>query len=224
MAMVVQDEVVGEIRIPEGITNLTAFRRWATSDIFPARGRFSFLAGELHVDLFREEAFTQNLLRSAILCVIGQIIRDDDRGYLFSSRVLFSNVEADLATEPELMLVSFEALRSKRVRFTKKEMDCIEVVGTPDMVMEIIGDSSQDRDRIVLRELYWKAGIPEYWLIDARDDKLRFDLLAWTTTGYKAVRRANGCWLKSNVLGQMFRLEQQSDPLGYPQHTLHVKG
>ena len=44
------------IRIPARAATLAGFRAWALSDEFPERGRFSFINGELFVDMSPEEA------------------------------------------------------------------------------------------------------------------------------------------------------------------------
>jgi Uma2 family endonuclease len=36
------------------------------------------------------------------------------------------------------------------------------------MVLEVVSASSVEPDTQTLRELYWAAGIKEYWLVDAR--------------------------------------------------------
>jgi Uma2 family endonuclease len=40
------------------------------------------------------------------------------------------------------------------------------VSGAPDLVIEILSPSSQERDRLVKRDLYAEYGVPEYWLVD----------------------------------------------------------
>jgi Uma2 family endonuclease len=224
MSVILRCEEIEEIRIPNGITNLNAFRRWATSNKFPERGRFSFLCGTLHVDLTIEELFGHNLIKGEVALVQGQIVKADRLGYLFPDRALLTNVRASLSTEPDGMLVTYEAVRNQRAKFKKgKEKGYMEVVGTPDMVLEIVSESSVTKDYEILRELYWKAKIPEYWLIDAREDEFRFEILRWTAPGYVATRRQAAGWLASAVFGRSFRLEKQTDPLGNPQYTLHVK-
>ena len=76
-------------------------------------------------------------------------------------------------------------------------------------------------DTETLRELYHRAGIPEYWLIDARGN-LQFDILRRTANGYTAVRKQKG-WLKSPVFGTSFQLTQQTDDLGNPEFTLRTR-
>ena len=38
----------------------------------------------------------------------------------------------------------------------------VEVEGSPDMVLEVISDSSVRKDDVLLRQGYWDAGIGEY--------------------------------------------------------------
>ena len=40
--------------------------------------------------------------------------------------------------------------------------------GTPDMVLEILSDTSEQKDLVDLPANYQTAGIPEFWRIDAR--------------------------------------------------------
>jgi Uma2 family endonuclease len=74
----------------------------------------------------------------------------------------------------------------------------------------------------VLRDLYWRAGVPEYWLVDARKLPLRFDILRHTADGYVATEGQDS-WLHSVVFGRSFQLTQGTDPLGHPQFNLAVR-
>jgi Uma2 family endonuclease len=87
------------------------------------------------------------------------------------------------------------------------------------MVLEVVSRHSVRKDTKILRNLYWRAGIPEYWLVDARKTPLQFDILRWTERGYSASRRREG-WLKSKVFGRSFLLETKPDRLGHPQFFL----
>ena len=120
--------------------------------------------------------------------------------------------------------VSWEALTEERVRTvpTKDEEDFIELEGTPDWVLEIISPSSRTKDTVKLRQRYHQAGIPEYWLIDARGDDLVFEILRREAAEYRAVARKGG-WLKSRVFGKQFRLLRTKDRLGNPAFRLEMK-
>ena len=41
-----------------------------------------------------------------------------------------------------------------------------KILGTPDLVVEILSLSSESRDRKLKRARYQKAGVPEYWIVD----------------------------------------------------------
>src|SRR5262249_33469013 len=138
--------------------------------------------------------------------------------------MLLRNSEADLSTEPDGMFVSYDALRTGRVKRVEGDSPgWFQLEGTPEMVLEVVSVSSVDKDTNVLRDLYWRAGIPEYWLVDARGAEPRFDILKHGTRGYTTTRRQAGGWLKSNVFSRSFRLTQQTDPLGDPQYILEVR-
>jgi hypothetical protein len=87
---------------------------------------------------------------------------------------------------------------------------------------EVWVDMSLEKDTVVLRDLYWQAGIAEYWLVDARGERLDFHILHRTAKGYVSSRRQAG-WLKSAVFGKSFRLTRQIDGLGHPDYHLAVR-
>lgn len=89
------------------------------------------------------------------------------------------------------------------------------------MVLEILSASSVIKDTETLRDLYWQAGISEYWLVDARK-KLQFDVLRHAADGYVAVRKQNG-WMKSHVFGLSFKLTRRTDEMGNPEYVLDVR-
>ncbi|HEV3146783.1 MAG TPA: Uma2 family endonuclease [Gemmataceae bacterium] len=222
--MILQDDVNGEVQIPDAITSIQTFRRWATSDALPRHGRFSFLCGTFHMDLSMEELFTHNQVRLEYTTVLTGITRSDGSGYFFPDRALLTNVRASLSTEPDGTFVFYDTIRSRRVRLKKsKEHGYVELVGAPDMVLEIVSESSVRKDYEILRELYWKAKIAEYWLVDVRKGSLLFEILRCGPRGYVSIRRHTGGWLASSVFGRSFRLKQKTDPLGNPEYTLEVR-
>jgi Uma2 family endonuclease len=219
-AIVIEDKV----RIPAGLDSLEAFRRWARSDDFPERGRYAYLNGEMWVDLSQEALFTHNLIRSEFTVTLGSLTEPDGLGYFFSRGTLLSNMEANLSTEPDATFVAYETRRDGRVRLTEGSTEgYVELEGTPDMVLEVVSASSVRKDTEILRELYWRAGIPEYWLVDVRGEKPVFDLLHHVSRAYAATRRHAGGWLRSGVFGRSFRLTQRTDPLGHPQYQVEVR-
>jgi Uma2 family endonuclease len=41
-----------------------------------------------------------------------------------------------------------------------------KIKGTPDLVIEILSPSSEERDRQLKKDQYRAAGVPEYWIVD----------------------------------------------------------
>ncbi len=89
-------------------------------------------------------------------------------------------------------------------------------------MLEVISDSSEQKDMIRLREAYHRAGIREYWLVDARGEEIVFQILSRRKNGYVAVATQEG-WQKSKVFGRAFRLDRALDPVGLMEYTLSVR-
>ena len=213
--------VFGEaVRIPGWVVDLGSFRRWATSPDFPSHGWFSHLGGDLWVDLSME-TLAPNQVKGEVAATLAALVQRAKLGRLLPDRMRLSHTKAALSTEPDAMFISQQALRSGQV-VLGQGAESLEVEGTPDMVLEVVSPTSEQKDKVVLRDLYWKAGVAEYWLIDPHADELSFEILRRTARGYVSTRPQSG-WLKSAVFGKSFRLTQGEDELGYPVYTLEVR-
>jgi Uma2 family endonuclease len=221
----VATELHGDIHIPDGITNLTAFCDWVDTAELPEKLSVHFLRGEVWVDLGMEEMFSHNQVKAAVDLAVGGLIRTEDLGLYVPDGMQLANEYADIATDPDAMFLSHATIEVKRVRFTagkKRGAKATRMVGTPDLVIEIVSPTTEDKDTEWLFSAYHNAGIPEYWLIDARDDNTRFDIFKRGPKGYTASRKADG-WVKSSVLVKSFRLTRTEDRHGYPRFTLEVR-
>ena len=63
------------------------------------------------------------------------------------------------------------------------------ILGVPDLVVEIISPSSMRLDRVVKKELYEAFAVPEYWLIDPKNDAI--EVFSFQNGRYKSVAFAN---------------------------------
>lgn len=213
----------GEVRIPAWVVDLESFRHWADSDNFPQRGRYCYLNGIIWVDVSMEELLSHNQVKAEYSRVLGNIVVADQLGRFYVDGAALSNSAADLLSVPDGILVTWASFQDGRVkRKPRAQPGFTELMGSPDMVLEVISDSSVEKDTQVLHKLYWLAGIREYWLVDVRGGKLRFDILHRGKKGFVATRRQSG-WLKSAVFGRSFQLRQETDPLGDPQFVLAVR-
>jgi hypothetical protein len=58
--------------------------------------------------------------------------------------------------------------------------------------------------------------------VDARADRLEFDIFRYGADGYTPTRKQAG-WLKSRVFGKSFRLPRHLDDAGNPEYTLSAR-
>jgi Uma2 family endonuclease len=212
--------IQGQVVIPEWVADLDSFCRWRLSEHAPTQGEFAFLDTGIWVDISMEEFLTHNQVKAAFDYGIMCVVQPTAMGRYVPDRMLLRNAEANLSAEPDGLFFKWETVRAGRLRLVEKPgSGVMELVGTPDLVMEIVSNSSIDKDTVLLRDLYWKAGIAEYWLVDAREGKQSFQILQFTPQGYvPAVAEAG--WLPSQVLAKKFQMQQKSDPLGHPQFFL----
>jgi Uma2 family endonuclease len=208
--------VQGEVVIPDWVEDLDSFRRWRLSEEAPDRGEIAFLDSYLWVDLTMEEFLTHNQVKAAYDYSIMSVVNAASLGRYVPDRMLLTNAEANLNSEPDGLFFTWETLRSGRIRLVDREgQGIMELEGGADLVLEIVSKSSVRKDTILLRDLYFRAGVQEYWLVDVRDGAMSFEILQRTSEGFVAVPAGNG-WIASKVLGKKFQLQKKSDPLGHP--------
>lgn len=211
------------VQVPIWVSDLESFRQWMHSDESPEQAPVFFLAGEVWIDMSKEQLFSHLRLKQRFFEVLGPLARRQRLGDFFPDGLLLTNVEADLSGNPDGTLVTTSSVRGGRVRLVEGASEgYVEIEGSPDMVLEVVSESSVEKDTEILRELYWKAGIREYWLVDARGERIEFQILRHTARGYVATRPSGG-WRKSAVFGKSFRLTRQLDDLGHPDFTLAVR-
>ena len=212
-----------EALIPEWVVDHESFRRWATSEDLPRRGWFSFIDGTIWVERTREEFFSHNQTKSAYNTTLGPLVDAVQSGYYVPDRCLWSNVDFGISTEADAMFFTYDALKTGRIRLIAgKKRGYLEVEGTPDSILEIVSDSSVKKDTIVLKDKCEKAGVREYWLVDARGAEPDFQIWRLDNGTYQPAPNDQG-WLTSEVFGKAFKLVQRNDPLGHPQYQLLVR-
>lgn len=214
----------GQVAVPAWVTDLATFRRWACSSEMPEQPAFSFLDDEIWVDLSMEQALIHNEAKTACGSVLFLHTKQEKLGYFFGDGMLLSNTEADLSVKPDGVFMTWETIRSRRLRLLPGAAGgVVELEGSPDLVLEVVSDSSVSKDTVKLRDLYWRAGIREYWLVDARPAQPTFQILHHAPDGYGETPTQQDGWLASIVLGREFRLSAEVDPLGNPRFSLEVR-
>jgi Uma2 family endonuclease len=222
--LTIVDSEIGEFNIPFWVRDLATFRRWAEEDDTLDFGRVGYLKGTVWIDMSKEQLYTHNGVKTEVSSVLHQFVKQNQLGRYFNDGALLCNLPADLSGQPDGLFVSHEGFRSGRVRDVvgKRDGGFVELEGAPDLVIEVVSPGTVRKDTVRLREAYWEAGIRENWLIDARQEPLKFDILRHTAKGYVATRKPGG-WVKSAVLGQSFRLTQAPNEYGRPDFTLELR-
>jgi Uma2 family endonuclease len=213
----------GQVDVPAWVVDLKSFVRWADTVDFPEKGRIWYLKGKVWVDMSKEQVFSHSLIKGVYTARLVDVTEQAGSGYFFPDGLFYSNEDADIGGQPDGTFVSFATLESALARLIEgKRGGYVELVGTPDMVLEIVSHSSVAKDTVVLKQAYWQAGIPEYWLVDARQEPPQFTIFRHTSRGYVAVRPKDG-WLRSGVFGKSFRLVQTTSKLRLPQFKLEIR-
>jgi len=224
MASVVLDE---RVRIPLGLSSLEEFRAWARSDDFPEQGRIDYIDGDLEVETSPEDLFTHGTLKTALTAAILDRVRQLDLGHLLSDRARVSHRAAQLSVEPDLVLISHAAIETGCVTLVPKAGGppdrFIEIEGTPDLIVEIVSDSSVTKDRRRLYAAYHAAGVPEYWLVDARGEQLSFQINTLAADQYQSAAVDAEGFQDSAVLSCHYQLRRHRGKGGYWQYTLDAK-
>ena len=87
--------------------------------------------------------------------------------------------DVDTMVEPDLSVVC-----------DRSKIDKHGCKGAPDLVVEILSPSTQRHDQLVKLDLYQRAGVREYWIVDPENQTVRVMLLE------------NGILLTREVYGQ----------------------
>jgi len=213
------------LRIPPSAFTLDGFRAWLAADDFPEHVHVAFLNREVYVDMSKEELEYHAAVKAEICRVLMNLIRVLMLGRFYLDGVLITNKQAGVANKPDATFVSWASLEKALVRLvpqTGRQGQYLEIEGTPDWVLEIVSDSSFVKDTQLLRTAYQRAGITEYWLVDARGPEILFRILQWRKTGYVAAPSRGG-WQRSAVFGRHFRLVRETARMGLWEYTLHMR-
>jgi Uma2 family endonuclease len=213
------------LHIPPSAMTHSGFRKWVKSDALPEKVKVAFLDGEVYIDMSNEEVGTHVAVKTEIIRVLAGVVKEARSGKFLCDGVLVTNEPAEVSNNPDAVFVSFKSLRAKRVEMVPREdapRQFIELVGTPDWVLEVVSLHSIEKDTVRLRRAYHRAGIPEYWLIDARGDDVAFQILHRRRSAYVSSPIRDG-WQRSRVFGLEFKLERGVDELDLWDYTLHAR-
>ncbi len=207
-AVIFEDDLL----ITAEVYQLAGFRRWAHSEDFPETGRIDYLDGEIEVAMSPEDLYTHGAVKTSIASELHRPIAEADRGTVFVDRTRVSSPEAGLSAEPDVVVALDESFDRGRLREVPtagaQPGRFIELEGAPDLVVEIVSDSSTGKDTRRLPPLYARAGVPELWLVDARGAEIGFQLKTLKQGRYASIKPDADGWRGSPVLGLKVRLKR----------------
>ncbi|MFW6193188.1 MAG: Uma2 family endonuclease [Gemmatimonadota bacterium] len=90
-----------------------------------------------------------------------RLLEDPGHGQVFHAPIGVEFPATGEGVQPDLLFVS-EERRGIVARAWLK--------GAPDLVVEILSPSTEERDRSLKRDLYERQGVGEYWIVDPDED------------------------------------------------------
>jgi Uma2 family endonuclease len=213
------------VHVPVTAGTVAGLRDWAQSDDFPEFGKISLINGRLSLDMSPDELETHNKVRHAVDVGIAIVNDEDDLGEYFVDGALLTNTQADLGTVPDGTFVTWKTSRSGRVQFVPRrdrEGQFIEIHGTPDWVLEVVSFSTVIKDTVELPVSYYRGGIGEFWLIDARGKDIDFQILVRRRGKYGRSKTREG-WTYSPLFRRWFRLVRHLNREGRWNYRLENK-
>lgn len=213
------------IFIPASALSFAGFRSWVKSDAFPDHVRVTYINQGIYLDMSKEELETHNKVKVEVARVLLNLNRNEKLGVFYGDGALVTNEAAGVSNNPDGVFLSRATIQRQRVQLVSREGtqgQYLEIVGAPDWVLEVVSNSSVTKDTEDLPAAYHRAGIAEYWLIDARADAIVFHIYRWRKGSYAAAPIRDG-WQRSRVFGKSFRLLRQRDDLGLWEYTLETR-
>ena len=121
--------------------------------------RYEFIGGRLYVTAapgIRHQRISRRLLAALM-----RILEDAGGGEVFTAPCLVEFPGTGDRVQPDLLFVSDE----RREIIGEKQ-----VLGAPDLVVEILSPSTAHRDRGIKLDLYARSGVRQYWIVDPDED------------------------------------------------------
>jgi Uma2 family endonuclease len=212
-----------EVFVPDWIVDLDSFLRWADSDEYPERGQVSWFSGERVFDMSPQNIDSHARVKQMLYRYLGEFVDERDIGELLPDQTLFVHADGGTAHEPDALVILWETLEAGRVAYreiTEGRGRLMQVTGSPDLLIEVVSQSSVAKDRQRLPERYFAAGVREYWIVDARAGEIEFDLFVRGETEFLAIEPDADGYRRSPVLGAGFRMERTENSRGINRYEL----
>jgi Uma2 family endonuclease len=187
-----------EIRIPAWVRDHASFLRWATSAEAPEKGKYAYLGDHLWIEIGMETYF-HNHIKTIISRKLGTWAEEHGLGDYSDDGMLMSRPDLRFASQPDGMFISQRSWDRGSARLQEND-NSVVLLGTPDMVLEVISRSSTIQDQKTKKTLYHQSGVKEYWMVDSRLTSPTLVILRYSARKYVQVKAKEG-WVYSSVFG-----------------------
>jgi Uma2 family endonuclease len=203
------------VQIPRWVIDHASFLKWVRSGEVPEDVRLGFIRGDVWIENMPERATAHNRIKTAVSRVVDGLVVRNKLGIFFGDGMMYTSESEGFSCCPDGMFASRATIDAKRVWLTgsKRSGEETELVGTPDLMIEVVSHSSELKDTEWYMTWYWNAGIPEYWVIDGRVGPPDWTVYRRGPRGYRPVRPSDG-WTKSKSLGHAYRFVPAEKILG----------
>ncbi len=122
--------------------------------------RYEILEGEIFVS--PSPATKHQIVSANLLSILHQYVHKHKLGQVLAAPmdVVLSRTNV---VQPDLLFVS----KARKNIVTEKNIQ-----GAPDLIVEIVSETSAEQDRTTKKQIYARHGVKEYWLIDPDTETL----------------------------------------------------
>jgi Uma2 family endonuclease len=121
--------------------------------------RYEYIGGRLYVTA--APATRHQRISHRLQSALRRVLERSGHGEVFYAPLLVEFPGTADRVQPDLLFVSNE-----RWGIIKEK----QILGAPDLVVEILSPSTAHRDRGIKLDLYARRGVREYWIVDPVDD------------------------------------------------------
>lgn len=211
------------ITIPASVVDHDSYREWARSDDYPEKLRTHWIDGALIVEDEMEQMYTHNRVKAVICAVLLPLADALGTGEYLSDGMMLSLPAIDLTTVTDGLYFHHASFRAGRIRSVPnaRGVGHLELIGPPEMVLEVVSEHSVRKDMVRLTDAYQRAGIDEFWRVDVRAGTV-FEILRNDGTAWQPSATTDG-WQRSAIFGREFRLRGEPNPLGHVKFFLDTR-
>ena len=129
--------------------------------LLPEDGKIHEIIDGEHYMALAPATYHQTLSRRIQFQLYEQI-EEKELGFVFDAPTDVQLSDIDIV-QPDLLVI--HSSRKSIISPTK-------IIDAPDLIIEILSKSTGDKDRLLKLDLYQKAAVPEYWLVDPEGQQI----------------------------------------------------